>query len=69
MNHIQLHIPTMKCGGCVASITKAVKALDSSARIDADPVTKRVKIESGIDGAVIIAALATAGFPSSVEPG
>ncbi|OMQ24497.1 heavy-metal-associated domain-containing protein [Serratia oryzae] len=69
MNSIQLRIPTMKCGGCAASITKAVKALDSAARIDADPATKRVNIESSADGAVIIAALATAGFPSSVEQG
>lgn len=67
MNSIQLHIPTMKCSGCAASITKAVKALDSNARVDADPATKRVKIESNADGAVIVTTLTTAGFPSSAE--
>ncbi|MEB6334368.1 heavy-metal-associated domain-containing protein [Serratia rhizosphaerae] len=67
MNHLQLHIPTMKCGGCAASIAKMVKARDPLAQIDADPATKRVIITSRVDGAELMAELAAAGFHASVE--
>ena len=33
---IELSIKDMTCGGCVAGITKVVKALDASATVDAN---------------------------------
>ncbi|MBD8453699.1 heavy-metal-associated domain-containing protein [Serratia rubidaea] len=67
MNHLQLHISTMKCGGCAASIAKTIKARDPQAQVDADPATKRVTIASRADGAELMADLAAAGFHASVE--
>ena len=59
---IELTINDMTCGGCVASITRVVKGLDPSARVEADVDTKRVAIDSPIDTLALIAAIENAGY-------
>ena len=59
---IELTVNDMTCGGCVASITRVVKGLDANATIDADVASKRVMIESVINGESVIAAIADAGY-------
>ncbi|MES3028425.1 MAG: heavy-metal-associated domain-containing protein [Pseudomonadota bacterium] len=59
---IQLSIPKMKCGGCAASVEKAIHALDADASVKTDPATRRVEISSAVDRQALLAALAAAGF-------
>ncbi len=59
---IELTINDMTCGGCVASITRVVKALDPDAVVNADVATKRVNITSVIDTDAVVAAIANAGY-------
>ena len=42
-------LPDMSCGHCVATVTKAVKALDSGAEVKADLASKTVTVETTAD--------------------
>jgi copper chaperone len=63
---IRLSIPDMVCQGCVASVTRAVQALDPGARIAADLESHTAQIESAATPATIAEAIAGAGF--TVQP-
>ena len=52
----------MTCGRCVATITKAVHAVDAGAEVETDLATHEVRVESGMAGAVIEAAIRDAGY-------
>lgn len=51
----------MTCGGCAASITRALQAAEASARIDVDFKSGTVSVE-GIDAAKVQAIVEEAGF-------
>ena len=55
-------VPDMDCGGCVASITKAVQKLDGKATVNADLDTKKVEVTSSVSPEAIRAAIEDAGF-------
>lgn len=59
----QLQVEEMSCGHCVASVTRAVKALDAQAHVEVDLAGKQVKVESGATLDAVTAAIAEAGFP------
>jgi len=59
----RLHVPKMRCGGCVATITDAVTALDPAARIEADLAAKTVSIQSVKSQEEIFMALQQVGYP------
>ncbi|WP_423787762.1 heavy-metal-associated domain-containing protein, partial [Klebsiella pneumoniae] len=40
---ISLNIPKIRCGGCVASVEKAVLSVDPAAKITADIPARRVE--------------------------
>ncbi len=42
---ITFEVPDMTCGHCVSTITKALKALDTNARVQIDLATHRVQVE------------------------
>jgi len=58
----ELQVEGMTCGGCVRSVTKAVQAVDSNARVDVDLPTKKVRIatQAGLDA--VKAAISDAGY-------
>jgi copper chaperone len=62
MSTIELKIPSMACSACAETITKAVKALDDSATIQADLTTKLVSITSTQAEPDIKSAIAAAGY-------
>lgn len=62
---LQLTVPNMACDACAKNITNAVKALDSSATVTADPKTKQVDIETETAETAIREALEQAGYPAS----
>ena len=66
---ISFQVNDMTCGHCVSSITKAVKALDSGAKVQVDLSTHLVKIETTEADAVELSeAIKEAGYtPVAVE--
>ena len=61
---MQLHIENMTCGGCARSVTKAIQSLDPTARVEADPATRKVEVTSSRTRSEIEAVLAEAGYPA-----
>ncbi len=59
---LQLTIPNMACSACSETITKAVIAVDPSAKVEADPKTKQVNIETQAAETQIKEAIAAAGY-------
>jgi copper chaperone len=43
---LELKVPSIVCGGCVDTITKAIAELDSSATVKGDVQTKTVSVET-----------------------
>jgi copper chaperone len=63
MTEINLTLPDMVCGGCVAAVTRAVQRLDAAAAIQADPAAHTVRIATSTPEAALREALTRAGFP------
>nr|WP_316655961.1 heavy-metal-associated domain-containing protein [uncultured Gellertiella sp.] len=63
---LELLIPDMSCGHCVATITKTVKALDSEATVAADLARHTVTIAASVEPKQIADALEQAGYPATV---
>jgi copper chaperone len=55
-------IPNLSCGHCVRAVTEAVHAADPAARVQADPATKQVAVESTLPREALAALLAEAGY-------
>ena len=62
---LQLNVPGISCGGCVSTITQAIKAVDANASVQGDPKTKIVLVETESPESAIKAAIAEAGYPTS----
>ncbi len=62
---MELRIEGMTCGGCARSVTRAIQGVDPDAKIDADPATRKVKVETTASAAQVEQALANAGYPST----
>lgn len=60
---MKLHIEDMHCGGCARSVKAAILAIDSKARIDADPPSRTVTLETSATPEEVRNALTEAGFP------
>ena len=43
---LQLNVPGISCGGCVSTVTQAIKAVDANAIVQGDPKTKTVLVET-----------------------
>ncbi|KAB8330736.1 heavy-metal-associated domain-containing protein [Scytonema tolypothrichoides VB-61278] len=59
---LQLKVPNMACSACAETITKAVKAVDPTATVQADPKTKLVSIETQASQTVVKQAITDAGY-------
>jgi copper chaperone len=59
---LQLKVPNMACSACGETITKAIKAVDATATVTADPKTKLVSIETEVSEAVVKQAISDAGY-------
>jgi copper chaperone len=59
---LQLTVPNMACSACGETITKAVKTVDPTANIEADPKTKQVNIETQASETAVKQAIAAAGY-------
>lgn len=62
---LQLKVPKMSCGGCVNTITNAIKTVDASATVHGDPTTKIVVVETESPESAIKTAIAQVSYPAS----
>lgn len=62
---MELRIEDMTCGGCAKSVTKAIQGVDPDARVEPNPATRRVKIETTASPEQVRQALAGAGYPAT----
>ena len=65
MTSLQLTVPNMACSACADTITKAIQTLDSGAKVEADPKTKLVNIETQASQDAVAQVIAAAGYPVS----
>jgi Copper chaperone len=59
---MELTVKDMHCGHCVQSITKAIEALDSSAKVEADLDARKVRVQTGASEDEVKKALSAIGF-------
>ncbi len=64
---MDLTIEGMTCGGCARSVTKTIQSVDPSAKVEADPPTRRVKIETTASSTALLKALEKAGYPAVAQ--
>lgn len=60
-------VSDMTCGHCVATVEKAVKGADGSAKVNIDLGTHAVKIESQKPAAVFAKAIEDAGYTGELR--
>jgi copper ion binding protein len=59
----ELQVEGMSCNHCVSKVTRSVKKIDESAKVDVDLGAKKVRVESTADLEDVSAAIADAGYP------
>jgi copper chaperone len=59
---IEFQVSGMSCGGCVASVTRAVKSVDAGAEVNADLASQKVSVASGVPAEQLKAAIENAGY-------
>ncbi|MFV1982843.1 MAG: heavy-metal-associated domain-containing protein [Thiohalomonadales bacterium] len=64
MTSQKLSIPSMKCGGCVSTVEKTLKAITNVNNVVVDLESKEVTIEGDIDITILITAVTESGFPA-----
>jgi len=60
-----LHIPKMSCGGCLATVTRAITAADPQAHLEGDLERRIVRVETSASEATLLAALKECGYPAA----
>jgi copper chaperone len=59
---VRFHIPNMTCGGCAKGVGATLREADPRAAFDIDLERRQVAVTSAMDGFVLQAALAEAGW-------
>jgi copper chaperone len=62
---MKYHVTPLTCGRCVRSITAALQAIDSGARVEVDLAAGTVDAEGLFDEATVVSALAAIGYEAS----
>ncbi len=64
---IEFTVEKMKCGGCSASVERAVKALDPAATVQIDLAQKLVRVASALPASQLAKTINDAGYPATVK--
>lgn len=59
---LKFEVKDMSCNHCVASITKAVTAIDPAATVQADLASRQITVTGAANADTIVAALDDIGF-------
>lgn len=62
------YIPAMNCQGCVKRMREAIQQHDGEARVEGEPSTQRLSVESRLVADEVDEILRTAGYPSEATP-
>jgi len=62
---MKFNVPDMTCGHCVATVTKAIKAVDAGAEVKTDLASKTVTVESAAPAAALSKAMDQVGYPNT----
>jgi copper chaperone len=62
---LQLKVPNISCGGCVSTITEAIKKVDSNATVQGNSQAKTISVETQFPETEIKAVMANIGYPAS----
>ncbi|RDI61909.1 heavy-metal-associated domain-containing protein [Microvirga subterranea] len=57
-----IHVPDMKCGGCLGAVTRAIRTVDEAARVEADLERREIRVSSGETEAAILQVVREAGY-------
>lgn len=55
---MKFQVPSITCGHCARTITRALQSIDAQARIDIDIAGKLVTVHGALTGEQVVAALA-----------
>jgi copper chaperone len=58
------HVPSMKCGGCLGAVTRALQAIDSAVRVEADLERREIRVTSSRFESALLSTLREAGYPA-----
>jgi copper chaperone len=58
------NVKTMTCAGCAAAITRAITAVDKSAKVRAFPSIHRLEVETHLSAGQLLHLLDEAGYPA-----
>ncbi|MFD1328838.1 heavy-metal-associated domain-containing protein [Mycoplana ramosa] len=61
---MKFHVEDMTCGGCAKAVTSAILSLDAKAKVTADPITRKVEVETAASRVEIEEVLIEAGYPA-----
>ena len=64
---MELRIESMTCGGCAPTVTKAIQSVDPDAKIETNPATRTVKVETTATSAALQRVLEEAGYPATTN--
>jgi copper chaperone CopZ len=69
MREVTLSVPDMKCGGCVASVTEALEAVEgvSSVETSLDTKESQVIVEEQVTDDQLTEAVKGSGFSASIQ--
>jgi copper chaperone len=62
---LQLKVPNISCGGCVSTITEAIKKVDSNATVQGNSQAKTISVETQSSETEIKKAMANIGYPAT----
>ncbi|MCC7095883.1 MAG: heavy-metal-associated domain-containing protein [Thermomonas sp.] len=61
-----LNVENMSCQHCVNAVTRALQALDATARVEVDLASKQVRAHGQFSADAVIAALADADYTATL---
>lgn len=59
----ELEVQGMTCGGCASSVKRTIQTVDSSAKVEVDLSSKKVRVSTGASLEQVTSAVTGAGFP------
>lgn len=63
---MEFDVQNMTCGSCVRHINEAIKKVDENAKVEADTVARRIKVETVASQQAIQDTLAADGYPAAL---
>lgn len=64
---MELHIENMTCGGCANAVHAAIRAVDAQTKVQVDPPSRTVHVETSASIEAVQSTLAEAGFTATLR--